>query len=175
VMFDIDANGILKVSAKDQATAREQSIRIEASSGLSESEIQRMVHDAEEHKADDQKRRDTIELRNRADQVVYETEKNLREIGTKLDPAARAKLESEVENLKGAIKSEDESRLRAAVDAVSKAWHEASARLYAEAQRGAEGAAGGPGASAGPTGSAESGGSDRGKVVDADFEVVDDR
>jgi molecular chaperone DnaK len=175
VMFDIDANGILKVSAKDQATGREQSIRIEASSGLNEDEIQRMVHEAEEHKGEDQKRRDSIELRNRGEQVVYETEKNLREIGGKLDAAARSRLESEVESLKVAIKSEDEERIRTAVDAVSRAWHEASAKLYADAQR----------AGAGPAGHADGGGAaggrpaegeDRsGKVVDADFEVVDDK
>jgi molecular chaperone DnaK len=173
VMFDIDANGILKVSAKDQATGREQSIRIEASSGLAESEIQRMVRDADEHKAEDQRRRDSVELRNRADQVVHETEKNLREIGGKLDAATRGRLESEVEALKAAVKSEDESRIRTAMDAVSRAWHEASAKLYSDARQGAGGAGAGAGgaASEGPAGGASAGG----KVVDADFEVVDDK
>jgi molecular chaperone DnaK len=183
VMFDIDANGILKVSAKDQATAREQSIRIEASSGLNEDEIQRMVREAEEHKGEDQKRRDSIELRNRGEQMVYETEKNLREMGGKLDGAARSRLESEVENLKTAIKSEDEERIRTATDAVSRAWHEASAKLYADAQR----ASAGPSGGAGPTGHGDAGGAtggrpaegegagQGGKVVDADFEVVDDK
>jgi molecular chaperone DnaK len=173
VMFDIDANGILKVSAKDQATGREQSIRIEASSGLAESEIQRMVRDADEHKAEDQRRRDSVELRNRADQVVHETEKNLREIGGKLDAATRGRLESEVEALKAAVKSEDESRIRTAMDAVSRAWHEASAKLYSDARQGAGGAGAGAGgaASEGPAGGASAGG----KVVDADFVVVDDK
>jgi molecular chaperone DnaK len=170
VMFDIDANGILKVSAKDQATGREQSIRIEASSGLVEDEIQRMVREAEEHKTDDQQRRDSIELRNRADSVVYETEKNLREIGDKLDATQRGRLETELENLKGAVKSEDPARMRAAMEAVSRAWHEASAKLYAQAQPGA-----GPSGPTGGGGPDPSAGGGEGKVVDADFEVVDDK
>ena len=175
VMFDIDANGILKVSAKDQATGREQSIRIEASSGLNEDEIQRMVREAEEHKSEDQKRRDGIELRNRGEQVVYETEKNLREIGGKLDGAARSRLEAEVEALKAAIKGDDQERIRSAVDAVSRAWHEASAKLYADAQRTGAGPTGQAGAS-GAAGSGPAEGEGRGgKVVDADFEVVDDK
>jgi molecular chaperone DnaK len=176
VMFDIDANGILKVSAKDQATGREQSIRIEASSGLAEDEIQRMVREAEEHKGEDQKRRDSIELRNRAEQVVYETEKNLREIGGKLDTTLRGQLETEVENLKGAIKSEDPDRLRTAMDAVSRVWHEASAKLYADAQR--SGGAAGGGAAGAEAGARPAAGEEQpgnGKVVDADFEVVDDK
>jgi molecular chaperone DnaK len=115
--------------------------------------------------------------------VVYETEKNLREIGGKLDAAARSRLESEVESLKAAIKSEDEERIRTAVDAVSRAWHEASAKLYADAQRAGAGPTGGAGPSGhgdagGATGGrpAEGGDADRGgKVVDADFEVVDDK
>jgi molecular chaperone DnaK len=174
VMFDIDANGILNVSAKDKATGREQSIRIEASSGISENEIERMVSEAKSHESDDKQRRESIETRNRADQLAYETEKNLREMGEKLDPAIRSRLEGDVESLKEAVKSGDASRMQTAMDAVSKTWHEASAQLYQRAQASQEGAAGAGGAppqDAGAAGGKTPGGGD--DVVDADFEVVD--
>jgi len=181
VLFDIDANGILKVSAKDKATEREQSIRIEASSGLSEDEISSMVDQAKQHESEDKERRETVELRNRADQTVYETEKNLGEMGEKLDATIKSKLETEVAALKEAIKGEDIERVRTAMEAVSKTWHEASAHLYAQAQQSAQGAGAGQadgagGGQAGPqAGAAESdqsAGDD--DVVDAEFEVVDD-
>ena len=185
VMFDLDANGILKVSAKDKATGREQSIRIEASSGLSEQEVERMQQDASAHAAEDEKRRETIELRNRADQVVYETEKNLKEMGEKLDASLKSKLESDVAALKEAIKSDESERIKTAMDAVSKTWHEASAQLYQQSQSasGGPGGAGGPGGPGGaeagtppPGGSSASGpgGGADDDVVDADFEVVDE-
>jgi len=185
VMFDLDANGILKVSAKDKATGREQSIRIEASSGLSEQEVERMQQDASAHAAEDEKRRETIELRNRADQVVYETEKNLKEMGEKLDASLKSKLESDVAALKEAIKSDESERIKTAMDAVSKTWHEASAQLYQQSQSasGGPGGAGGPGGPGGaeagtpppggPSASGPGGGADD-DVVDADFEVVDE-
>src|SRR5207253_2833197 len=90
VAFDIDANGILHVSAKDRATGKEQSIRIEASSGLNEAEVQRMVRDAESHAAEDRQRRETIEARNRGDALAYEVEKNLKEHGEKIDPGTKS-------------------------------------------------------------------------------------
>ncbi len=172
VMFDIDANGILKVSARDKATGKEQSIRIEASSGLSEEEIERMVKEAEAHADEDRKRKEATELRNQADQLVYETEKNLREMGAKLDPALKSKLESEVESLKEALKSDDTSKIRTAMDAVSKAWHEASAHLYAEAQKEASASAASGGSDESAKGSKAGSGGEN--VVDADFEVVDE-
>ncbi|MBP6874963.1 MAG: molecular chaperone DnaK [Candidatus Eisenbacteria bacterium] len=188
VMFDIDANGILKVSAKDKATGREQSIRIEASSGLNEDEINRMVSDAKSHEAEDKARREAVDQRNRADQMVYETEKNLGEMGARLDPAIKARLEEQIASLREAIKSEDAGRIKAGMDTLSKTWHEASAQLYAQAQPGAGGAGGGQGGSGGFGGSGAEGGGpgaggsgqqggrrgDGGDVVDADFEVVDD-
>ncbi|MBD3236611.1 MAG: molecular chaperone DnaK [Candidatus Eisenbacteria bacterium] len=179
VIFDIDANGILKVSAKDKATGKEQSIRIEASSGLSEQEIERMVSDAKAHESEDRERREAVDARNQADQLVYQTEKNLSELGDKLDPATKSNLEAEVQKLKEALKGNDTAAIRAAMESVSKAWHEASGQLYQSAQQSAgEQSAGGSGA-AGPSGDGGGGGSAEGgqkdeDVVDADFEVVDD-
>ncbi len=177
VSFDIDANGILKVSAKDKGTGREQSIRIEASSGLTEQEIERMVGDAKSHASEDEKRKAEIETRNQADALVYETEKNIRELGDKLDAATRSKLESAVGALKEAIKSNDAGRIKSAMDSVQQVWHEASAKLYQQAQSGGPGAHAGAGAGQ-PGGSGPQGASASGRggddVVDADFEVVDD-
>ncbi len=175
VSFDIDANGILKVSAKDKGTGREQSIRIEASSGLKEDEIERMVSDAKSHAAEDERRKEEIDTRNQADALVYETEKNMRELGEKIEASSRSKLENTVGQLKEAVKSNDTPRIKQAMDAVQQAWHEASAKLYQQAQAGGAG----PGAGAGPgpgqkpgQGGPGAGGGEQ--VVDADFEVVDD-
>jgi molecular chaperone DnaK len=177
VVFDIDANGILQVSAKDKATGREQSIRIEASSGLVEADIERMVREAKSHEDEDQKRRISIDMRNRADQLVYETEKNLREMGEKLDAEIRARLGRDVDALKEAIRSEETERIRTAMDAVSKTWHEASAQLYQRAQASQTGGESGPGAGQAEDGGKGAGGKGSGgdDVVDADFEVVDDK
>jgi len=175
VSFDIDANGILKVSAKDKGTGKEQSIRIEASSGLSDGEIDRMVKEAESHAGEDAKRRETIEARNRADALAYETEKNLREMGDKIDPSLKSRLEEEVKSLKDAISSDDADRIKTATDSLQKVWHEASAKLYEQAQQTAGPmGGGGPDPTAGG-GDAESGGGAKEDVVDADFEVVDDK
>jgi molecular chaperone DnaK len=176
VSFDIDANGILKVSAKDKGTGREQSIRIEASSGLKEDEIERMVGDAKAHATEDERRKEEIDTRNQADALVYETEKNMSELGEKLEVASRAKLESTVGQLKEAVKSGDTARIKPTMDAVQQAWHEASAKLYQQAQAGGAGAhtGGGPGAGPGGTGSGGPGSGGNDRVVDADFEVVDD-
>jgi molecular chaperone DnaK len=170
VIFDIDANGILKVSAKDKATGQEQSIRIEASSGLGDDEVERMVHEAKDHESEDQARREAIEIRNQGDQLVYQTEKNLQEIGEKIEPELKGKLEGEVEKLKQALKGEDVATIRSAMDEVSKAWHEASGRLYADAQKTDQGTPG----DAAPGGTAQQQGAGGEEVVDADFEVVDD-
>src|SRR5678816_2612461 len=107
VSFDIDANGILHVSAKDKATGKEQSIRIEASSGLKESEIQRMVKDAEEHAGEDRMRKEAIEARNRGGSLVYEVEKNLKEHGDKIESGLKGRIEEAVTKLKDALKGED--------------------------------------------------------------------
>ncbi len=172
VAFDIDANGILNVSARDKATGREQSIRIEASSGLSEDEIQKMVKDAEMHGAEDKKRRETIDARNRADQAVYETEKNLKEMGDKLDADTKAKVEAAVGRVKEALKTENVDEIKSASDALTQIWHEAAGQMYAQAQQ--AGAQTPPGPEAGQAGpQAEPKQDKEGDAVDADFEVVE--
>ncbi len=177
VSFDIDANGILKVSAKDKATDKEQSIRIEASSGLTEQEIEHMVQAAKEHASEDTQRKEAIDTRNQADALVYETEKNLREIGEKMDAATKTKIEGELEKLREALKSEDIERMRNSMQAVQQAWHEASAHLYQQAQQasGQGGPGTDPGAAAGAHAGAPGAQSSNDDVVDADFEVVDDK
>jgi len=183
VTFDIDANGILNVSAKDKATGRQQSIRIEASSGLKEEEIKKMVHDAEEHSAEDKKRREEADVRNRADQMVFETEKNLAQAGANLEPDVKARVEAAVARVKEAVKSENMDEMRSATEALTQVWHEAASQMYAKAsqQSGPQPGAGSPGAPgsngdhAGPQAGPQPGSRERkeGDAVDADFEVVE--
>ncbi len=135
VMFDIDADGILHVSAKDMATGKEQRIRIEASSGLNESEVNRMVRDAEQHAAEDRKRRETIEVRNTADQMVYATEQLLRDQGDKVDSSSRKEVEKNLERLKDALKRNDVDEMRAGCEALKAASYKLSEALYRSAQR----------------------------------------
>jgi molecular chaperone DnaK len=173
VAFDIDANGILHVSAKDRATAKEQSIRIEASSGLNEGEIQQMVKDAEEHAGEDKKRREEIEARNRGDQLAYEVEKNLKEHGSKLDDALKSRIEQNLTGLKEALKSENPASIASATETLQQAWHEAAAALYQQAGPGQGAAA--EGAPTSDPGAGAAGG--KGKKggdgpVEADYEVV---
>ena len=169
VTFDIDANGILNVSAKDKATGRQQQIKIQPSSGLNESEIKRMVDDAKANEAEDQKRREEVELRNRADQLAYETEKNLKEYGDKISPELRKKVEDAAAEVREAVKSGDISRIRPAYDRLNEAWQQAAAEMYKQtagtSQPGGEGGT--------PGGSTSSETPPEGKgPVDADFEVV---
>ena len=172
VTFDIDANGILKVSAKDKATSKEQSIRIEASSGLSDSEIDRMVGDAEEHSAEDKKRREEVEVRNHADQQVYQTEKQLGEMGDKVNAESKSKVEAAVGRVKEALKGTNSEEIKSATEALTQVWHQVAGELY---QQASEEAGPQPGPEAGPTpGSAREKKKDE-KAVDADFEVVDDK
>jgi len=172
VAFDIDANGILHVAAKDKGTGKEQSIRIEASSGLNEDEIKRMVKDADAHAAEDQKRRESIETRNRADQLVYETQKQLKEHGDKLDAALKAKVEAAVERVREALKGSSDDEVKAAVEGLEAAWSDAARALYqaAGAGPGAPPPAGGPEVSGQPTPGAKRDPGDG--AVDADFEVM---
>jgi molecular chaperone DnaK len=169
VTFDIDANGILHVSAKDRATGKEQKIRIEASSGLSEAEIQRMVKDAEQHAAEDKARREEIERRNRLDAMVYEVEKNSKEWADRLEASHRERLNQAVDAAKKALRSGAAEEIRRALEELSQAYSAAGASLYQAAGRstGAEGA--GPG-----RGTAESGAKPKEDVVEADYEIVDD-
>ena len=170
VSFDIDANGILHVSAKDRATGKEQSIRIEASSGLNEGEIQRMVKDAESHADEDRKRREGVEARNRGDALAYEIEKNLKEHAEKLDSALKSRIEEALGKLREALKGEDTAAISSTADALQAVWHEAAASLYQQTPGATPGGDGtpGPDAPGGPT-KGKDGGTG---AVDADFEVV---
>ena len=176
VTFDIDANGILNVSAKDKASSKEQSIRIEASSGLSDSEIDRMVGDAAEHSAEDKKRREEIEVRNQADQQVYQTEKQLSEMGDKVNAESKSKVEAAVGRVKEALKGTSSEEIKSATEALTQAWHQVAGELYQQASAEAGPQPGSqPGPEAGPApGSAHEKKKDE-KAVDADFEVVDDK
>ncbi len=163
VTFDIDANGILHVSAKDQATAKEQSIRIEASSGLGESEIQRMVKDAEEHAAEDRKSREAAESRNRADQRLYEVRKGLKEYGDKIDAGLRGRIEEAAKRVEEVLKGDDVAAIEAAREDLEKQFSEAAAAMYQSA-----GSAPGGGGEKPPGGGRKEG---PGGAVDAEYTV----
>ncbi len=135
VAFDIDANGILNVSAKDLATGKQQSIEIKSSSGLSDAEIQNMTKDAESHAEEDKKRREVVDLKNQADQLVYATEKTLKEHGDKVSGSTRGNIESAVNNLKEAAKGEDADAIKKAVDNLNTAGQELGKVLYEEAAK----------------------------------------
>lgn len=181
VSFDIDANGILNVSAKDLGTGKEQSIVIQASSGLSEDEVKKMTKDAESHAADDKKRREVIDLKNQADQLAYSTEKTLKEHGEKVSAETRGNIESALNNLKEAAKGDDGDAIKKATENLSTAAQELGKVLYEEAAK--KQAAAGGAAGQGPAGAAEpqeapqegevrrKGGDD---VIDAEFEASDD-
>jgi molecular chaperone DnaK len=174
VTFDIDANGILHVSAKDKATNKEQSIRITSSSGLSKEEVERMKADAASHQAEDRKRREEIDLKNQADNLVFQTEKQLKEFGNKVSPDLRGKIESATERLKEAIKSGNSTSIKSGIDTLNAAWNEASTQMYKQATEAAAGAQ--MGAEGGPSaGQAGAGKTDEKKVEDAQYEVVDDK
>ena len=134
VTFDIDANGILHVSAKDMGTGKEQQIRIEASSGLSDAEIEKMVRDAEAHADEDTRKKEEVEVRNQADQLVYSTEKSLAEHGDKLSEEDKGAIESEMEKLKELLKGSDTEAIKASTEALSQASHKLAEVLYQQAQ-----------------------------------------
>ena len=177
VAFDIDANGILNVSAKDLGTGKQQSIEIKSSSGLSEDEIDRMTKDAESHAEEDKKKRQVIDLKNQADQLIYSTEKTLKEHGDKVSAEARGNIESAINNLKEAIKGEDADAITKAIENLSTAGQELGKVLYEEAAK--------KQAASAPTGEAEA--ADGGPppegevkrkqpddVIDAEFEAKDE-
>jgi molecular chaperone DnaK len=168
VTFDIDANGIMNVNAKDMATSKEQSIRIEASSGLSKEEIDKMVKDAKEHAAEDRKRREMIDAKNSGDQLVYQTEKNLKEMDEKLDATLKNKIEGALTRLKDALKTENLDEIKSATEGLNQTWSEASSKMYQ--QQGAP--QGSPTGAEGTTDSTAQEGQE--KVEEADYEVVDD-
>jgi len=171
VTFDIDANGILHVSAKDKATGKEQKIRIEASSGLSDNEIDRMVNEAEEHAEEDEKRREEVEARNKLDSLVYQTEKNLEDWKDALDEEGKSAIDSALERGRKALKEGSHEEIVAATEAIQKAAQEAAQKMYARAGAQQQGADGG---AAGAQAETEAGPEDE-EVVEADYEIVDDK
>ena len=179
VTFDIDANGILHVTAKDKATAKEQKIRIEASSGLSDADINKMVQDAEKNAAEDKKRREEIDTRNRLDTMTYEVEKNSKEWSDRLSAEMKSRLEAAVERARKALRGDDMTEIRAAQEELGRAYNEAGQSLYKAdqtADAGAAGAAGAPGAPPG-NGEPQAAGATAGRaddVVEADYEIVDE-
>ena len=175
VTFDIDANGIVHVSAKDMATQKEQSIKITASSGLSKEEVERLVKDAEAHTEEDKKKRELVELKNQADTLIYSTEKNLSEHGDKIDETEKTNITTAVEGLKKSIEEEDLEAIKTAMQTLTTASHKLAEEMYKKASADATESAGpGPDGESGPTasGSEEASGGDE-KVVDAEFEEVD--
>jgi len=167
VTFDLDANGIISVSAKDMGTGKEQTIKITSSSGLSDEEIEQMVKDAELHADDDKKKRELIEVKNQADSLVYSTEKSLKDNADKVDDETKAAIESALEELKKVMEGDDVEAINAAVEALSQASHKLAEAMYAEAQAEA-GAAGEKGDAT------EEPAAEDDDVVDAEFEEVDD-
>ncbi len=178
VTFDIDANGILHVAAKDKATNKEQSIRITSSSGLSKDEIEKMKNSAKEHAAEDKKKKETVEIRNTADNMIFQTKKQIQELGDKIPADAKSRLESEITKVEDALKTNDTDAIKSATDGLTKVWNEIAQNLYQQ-----QGPAGG-----GPTAqdfnagqqsqqqsqqqSSQKKGDD--EVQDASYEVVDD-
>jgi molecular chaperone DnaK len=173
VTFDIDANGILSVKAKDLGTGKEQHITITASSGLSDDEVDRMVKDAEAHAAEDEKAKEKIDLRNQADQAVFQTEKFVKENGDKIGDDKKAEIEKLVEPVKDALKADDDEQIKSAMEALNTAMQAAASEMYAQAQQEAQqeapqGAA--PGAEE-PAGEKQA----DGDVIDADYKMDDDK
>ncbi|MSO80641.1 MAG: molecular chaperone DnaK [Alphaproteobacteria bacterium] len=171
VTFDIDANGIVNVSAKDKGTGREQQIRIRASGGLSDTDIERMVKDAEEHAAEDKKRREVAETRNQAETLIHQTEKNLKEYGDKVPEADRAKIEADVASLKEAVQGDDLETTKARLETLVQSSMKLGEAMYRASQ---ESAAPGDAGGGNDAGGAQAGASRDDGVVDADFEEVRD-
>ncbi len=171
VTFDIDANGIVHVSAKDLGTGKEQHIRIESSSGLSEDEINRMVKEAEANAENDKKEREKVEVRNEADSMIYQTEKTLKEMGDKVNAADKQRIEDAVATLKKAIEGGDTADIKSKTEALQQAAYKIAEEMYKQQGAGA-GAAGAAGA--GTAGSADDSGPTKGTADDVDYEVVKD-
>ncbi len=163
VAFDIDANGILNVSARDIATGKEQNVRIEASSGLSKADIEKMVQDAKAHESEDKEKKRQVEARNRADQAVFQSERQLKEYGDKLSADSKNKLEAATNRVKEALKSDSTDEITAASEALNQSWQQASAEMYQQAQ---------PDPAAGAQQTGGNGENPDDKVVDAEFEEV---
>ncbi|MEE4264126.1 MAG: molecular chaperone DnaK [Desulfobacteraceae bacterium] len=168
VTFDIDANGIVNVSAKDQATGKEQSIQITASSGLSQEEIDNLVKDAEVHAEEDKKKKELVEARNSADSLIYSTEKSIKELGDKVDSETKGKVEKAASALKKAMEGEDIEEIKRLSEEMTQVSHKLAEAMYKQASAGDQQA----GDDAGPKGGQAGGAAPEEDVVDADFEEV---
>jgi molecular chaperone DnaK len=175
VSFDIDANGILNVSAKDKASGKEQKIIIKASSGLNEDEIKRMVRDAEAHAEEDKRFRELVDTRNKADGMIHTVEKTVKDLGEKVDAGERAKVESAISDLRTALKGDDKNVIEKKTEALAQASASIAQKAYAANPGGPEGAAGPGGAAAGGGAGASGAQAGRDDVVDAEFEEVKDK
>jgi len=179
VSFDIDANGILNVTAKDLGTGKEQNITITASSGLSDNEVENMVKDSEKHADEDKKLREAVDAKNQGDAAVYQTEKLLKENEEKISADSKAKIESAIERLKEALKKDDADEIKSATEDLNQAWHSVSEEMYKQATAAGADTQGAPGADAGaqapPPPGAEESNSPEGEVIDAEFEVEDEK
>ncbi len=184
VAFDIDANGIVHVSAKDLGTGKEQKIKIESSSGLSDDEINKMVNDAETHAEEDKKIKELVQERNEADAIIYSLEKMINENEAKIEPAEKQNIETEIGNLRKVMEADDVEAIKNAKNKLQQASHQFAERIYKESAESAEQQAGGPGGETDPGTAAGGAGAEEaeapdsgeagGKVYDADYEVVDD-
>ena len=170
VTFDIDANGIVNVSAKDLGTGKEQHITITASTNLSKEDIDKAVREAEQYAAEDAKRKEEVDTRNAGDQMVYQTEKTLQEMGDKLDASDKAEVEAKLESLKKALQGSDTAAIKSATDELTQAFYKVSEKLYQ--QTGAQ--AGGPDMGGQQPGGSNGGNDGGQQYYDADYEVVDD-
>jgi len=177
VTFDIDANGIVNVSAKDKATGKEQQVRIQASGGLSDADIEKMVKDAEKHATEDKKRRETVEAKNHAEALLHSTEKQLKDFGDKISAEDKKTVEDAVAELKSAVASDDAAQIKAKTEALTQAAMKMGEAMYKAQAAGAgdPNAAPGADAGAGPGADAAGGAKPDEKVVDADYEEVDDK
>lgn len=178
VTFDIDANGILHVAAKDKATNKEQSIRITSSSGLSKEEVEKMKQTAQEHAAEDKKRKEAVEIRNQADSLVFQTKKQIEEMKDKITSEQKNRLESEILKVEDALKTNDSDRIKSATEGLTKVWNDIAQQLYQ--QQGPSGPQAEPGGTGGQQQQSQQQTSQEQKkddreVQDASYEVVDDK
>ena len=171
VTFDIDANGIVHVSAKDLGTGKEQAIKIESSGGLSEEEVEKMVNDAEQYADEDKAKRESVEVKNQAETLIYSTEKSVSELGDKLPEEDKTKIEACTEQLKKSVESDDIEAIKSDIEALSQASHKMAEMLYSQQQETQESQEPGDGSDQQTEGEEKSGKEDE-DIVDADFEEV---
>ncbi len=173
VTFDIDANGIVHVSAKDMATGNSQDVSITASTNLTDEDIDKAVKDAEAHAEEDRKKKEEIEVKNNAESLIYNSEKTLNDLGDKISGEEKAKVETEIENTKKALEGGNTDKIKEATEKLTKVFYEMSEQLYKNANpNGAQGAD--PNATAGDAGTAGNEQANNGNVYDADYKVEDD-